>query len=174
MIIDNETLRDICINKLKLTQPTYGDINSAAISETTCSLRFSCKFNSDFRKLAFNLIPFQRLHFLMIRIDPHTSRDSQLQRFQARKTFNCISHPKRKSSSNFVEQIPNYIKYSICDILQKGLKSAATLCGNSKSIQEISRESMINQQLCLEERHSQISTKMKGMDEMELVDAESE
>ncbi|CAD8184281.1 unnamed protein product [Paramecium pentaurelia] len=78
------------------------------------------------------------------------------------------------SSSNFVEQIPNYIKYSICDILQQGLKSAAKLCGNSKSIKEIFRKSTINQQLCLEERHSQISTQMKGTDEMELVDAESE
>lgn len=39
-----------------------------------------------------------------------------------------------KSSSNFVEWIPNNIKYSICDIPPKGLKSAAIFCGNSTAI----------------------------------------
>lgn len=79
MIIDNEALHDICINSLKLTKPTYCDLNhlvSAAMSGITCSLRFPSKLNSDLRNFAVNLIPFPRLHFLMIGIAPLTSRNS--------------------------------------------------------------------------------------------------
>jgi tubulin beta len=44
--LDNEALYDICFRTLKLTTPTYGDLNhlvSAAICGTTCSLRFPGK-----------------------------------------------------------------------------------------------------------------------------------
>ena len=43
MVIDNEALYDICFRTLKLTTPTYGDLNhlvSAVMSGVTCSLRF--------------------------------------------------------------------------------------------------------------------------------------
>merc|ERR1711898_11574 len=42
MVIDNEALYDICFRTLKLTTPTYGDLNllvSAALSGVTCCLR---------------------------------------------------------------------------------------------------------------------------------------
>merc|ERR1712166_1030784 len=41
MCIDNEALYDICFRTLKLTAPTYGDLNhlvSAALSGVTCCL----------------------------------------------------------------------------------------------------------------------------------------
>lgn len=80
MIIDNEALYDICFRTLKLTTPTYGDLNhlvSAAMSGVTCCLRFPGQLNSDLRKLAVNLVPFPRLHFFMIGFAPLTSRGSQ-------------------------------------------------------------------------------------------------
>jgi tubulin beta len=80
MIIDNEALYDICFRTLKLTTPTYGDLNhlvSAAISGVTCCLRFPGQLNSDLRNLAVNLVPFPRLHFFMIGFAPLTSRGSQ-------------------------------------------------------------------------------------------------
>merc|ERR1711893_53323 len=80
MVIDNEALYDICFRTLKLTTPTYGDLNhlvSAALSGSTCCLRFPGQLNSDLRKLAVNLIPFPRLHFFMIGFVPLTSRGSQ-------------------------------------------------------------------------------------------------
>jgi len=43
MVIDNEALYDICFRTLKLTTPTYGDLNhlvSAGMSGVTCCLRF--------------------------------------------------------------------------------------------------------------------------------------
>jgi tubulin beta len=77
MVIDNEALYDICFRTLKLTTPTYGDLNhlvSQAMSGVTCCLRFPGQLNSDLRKLAVNLIPFPRLHFFMIGFAPLTAQ----------------------------------------------------------------------------------------------------
>ena len=79
-ILDNEALYDICFRTLKLTNPTYGDLNhliSAVMSGITCCLRFPGQLNSDLRKLAVNLIPFPRLHFFMVGFAPLTSRGCQ-------------------------------------------------------------------------------------------------
>merc|ERR1711885_72627 len=67
--LDNEALYDICFRTLKLTTPTYGDLNhliAAAVCGTTCSLRFPGQLNCDLRKLATNMVPFPRLHFFMM------------------------------------------------------------------------------------------------------------
>ena len=107
MVIDNEALYDICFRTLKLTTPTYGDLNhlvSAVMSGITCSLRFPGQLNSDLRKLAVNLVPFIRLHFFMIGFAPLTSRGSQQYRaltvpeltqqmFDA-KNMMCASDPR--------------------------------------------------------------------------------
>ncbi|PSC72040.1 tubulin beta chain [Micractinium conductrix] len=80
MILDNEALYDICFRTLKLTTPSFGDLNhliSAVMSGITCSLRFPGQLNADLRKLAVNLIPFPRLHFFMVGFAPLTSRGSQ-------------------------------------------------------------------------------------------------
>jgi len=79
-VVDNEALYDICFRTLKLTTPTYGDLNHlvcAAISGVTTCIRFPGQLNSDLRKMAVNLIPFPRLHFFMIGFAPLTSRGSQ-------------------------------------------------------------------------------------------------
>ena len=69
LVLDNEALYDICFRTLKLTTPTFGDLNhliSAVMSGVTCCLRFPGQLNADLRKLAVNLIPFPRLHFFMV------------------------------------------------------------------------------------------------------------
>jgi tubulin beta len=79
MCIDNEALYDICFKTLKLSTPTYGDLNqlvSAVMSGITCCLRFPGQLNSDLRKLAVNLIPFPRLHFFLVGYAPLTARQS--------------------------------------------------------------------------------------------------
>ncbi|KAL1380325.1 hypothetical protein pipiens_014289 [Culex pipiens pipiens] len=78
--IDNEALYDICFRTLKLTTPTYGDLNhlvSATMSGVTTCLRFPGQLNADLRKLAVNMVPFPRLHFFMTGFAPLTSRGSQ-------------------------------------------------------------------------------------------------
>jgi tubulin beta len=81
--IDNEALYDICLRTLKLTSPTYGDLNhlvSAVMSGVTTCLRFPGQLNADLRKLAVNMVPFPRLHFFMVGFAPLTSRSSQAYR----------------------------------------------------------------------------------------------
>jgi len=76
MCIDNEALYDICFRTLRLSQPTYGDLNklvSTVMSGITCCLRFPGQLNSDLRKLAVNLIPFPRLHFFLVGAAPLSS-----------------------------------------------------------------------------------------------------
>lgn len=56
--IDNEALYDICFRTLKLSTPTYGDLNhlvSFVMSGITTCLRFPGQLNSDLRKLAVNM-----------------------------------------------------------------------------------------------------------------------
>ena len=79
MCIDNEALYDICFRTLKLSNPSFGDLNhlvSVVMSGVTCCLRFPGQLNSDLRKLAVNLVPFPRLHFFMVGFAPLTSRGS--------------------------------------------------------------------------------------------------
>jgi len=79
-VIDNEALYDICFRTLKLTTPSYGDLNhlvSTVMSGITCCLRFPGQLNSDLRKMAVNLIPFPRLHFFLVGFAPLTSRQAQ-------------------------------------------------------------------------------------------------
>ena len=69
MVLDNEALYDICFRTLKLTTPSYRDLNHlvcATMSGITASLRFPGQLNSDLRKLAVNMTPFPRLHFFMV------------------------------------------------------------------------------------------------------------
>merc|ERR1711881_60863 len=187
VLIDNEALYDICFRTLKLTTPTYGDLNhlvSAAMSGITCCLRFPGQLNSDLRKLAVNLIPFPRLHFFMCGFAPLTSRGSQQYRaltapalFRGRMSTKEVDEQmlnvQNKNSSYFVEWIPNNIKSSICDIPPKGLKMSVTFVGNSTAIQEMFK------------RVAEFFTQMfrrkaflhwytgEGMDEMEFTEAES-
>jgi len=75
--IDNEALYYICKRTLRLTSPTYADLNhlvSLAMSGVTTCLRFPGQLNADLRKLAVNMVPFPRLHFFMPGFAPLTSR----------------------------------------------------------------------------------------------------
>ncbi|CAL1128757.1 unnamed protein product [Cladocopium goreaui] len=119
-LLDNEALYDICFRTLKLTTPTYGDLNhlvSAAMSGVTCCLRFPGQLNCDLRKIAVNLVPFPRLHFFMTGFAPLTSRGSQQYRA---------------------------LTASVCDIPPKGLKMAVAFAGNSTAIQEMFKRERIN------------------------------
>ncbi|KAL2845897.1 Tubulin/FtsZ [Aspergillus pseudoustus] len=87
--IDNDALYDICMRTLKLSQPSYGDLNhlvSAVMSGVTTCLRFPGQLNSDLRKLAVNMVPFPRLHFFMVGFAPLTSRGAH--------SFRAISVPE--------------------------------------------------------------------------------
>merc|ERR1712110_1402853 len=68
-IIDNEALYNIAHNVLKISSPTYSELNgliAQACCGVTSSLRFPGKLNGDLRKLGVNLVPFPRLHFFLV------------------------------------------------------------------------------------------------------------
>ncbi|XP_066956795.1 tubulin beta-1 chain-like [Macrobrachium rosenbergii] len=78
--IDNEALYDICFRTLKISTPTYGDLNhlvSLTMSGLTTCLRFPGQLNADLRKLATNMVPFPRLHFFIPGFAPLTARGMQ-------------------------------------------------------------------------------------------------
>ncbi|KAL0476265.1 tubulin beta [Acrasis kona] len=79
VVIDNEALYNICSKSLKLTKPTFGDLNhlvSCVMSNVTSGFRFPGQLNSDLRKLAVNLVPFPRLHFFLTSLAPLWSTKS--------------------------------------------------------------------------------------------------
>jgi len=87
-LLDNEALYDICFRTLKLTTPTYGDLNhlvSAAMSGVTTCLRFPGQLNCDllhdwFRSLdiawisAVPRLDCARAHTANVRCEEHDVR----------------------------------------------------------------------------------------------------
>eukprot|EP00483_Globobulimina_turgida_P012725 UN12748 len=68
-VMDNEALFNITHNLLKKKEPSHADLNwliSLVMSDVTASIRFGGYLNSNFRKMAVNLIPFYRLKFLSV------------------------------------------------------------------------------------------------------------
>uniref|UniRef100_A0A182SP87 Tubulin beta chain n=1 Tax=Anopheles maculatus TaxID=74869 RepID=A0A182SP87_9DIPT len=196
--IDNEALYDICFRTLKLSSPTYGDLNhlvSVTMSGVTTCLRFPGQLNADLRKLAVNMVPFPRLHFFMPGFAPLTAKGSQQYRaltvpeltaqlFDAKNMMTaCTMSMKEvdqqmlniqsKYSSYFVEWIPNNVKVAVCDIAPRGLKMSATFIGNTTAIQEIFKR--ISEQFTAMFRRKAFLHWYtgEGMDELEFSEAES-
>lgn len=74
--MDNEALHDICTKNLKKPHPEFDDLNrvvAQVMGGVSTSLRFPGQLNGDLRKLAMNLIPFPRLHYLLPSYGPLVS-----------------------------------------------------------------------------------------------------
>merc|ERR1712057_75597 len=94
-------------------------------------------------------------------------------RMSSKEVDEQMLNVQNKSSSYFVEWIPNNIKSSICDIPPKGLKMAVAFLGNSTAIQEMFKRvaeyftGMFRRKAFLHWYTGE------GMDEMEFTEAES-
>merc|ERR1712216_490983 len=123
MCLDNEALYDICFRTLKLTTPTYGDLNhlcSACMSGVTCGLRFPGQLNCDIRKLAVNMIPFPRLHFFFTGFTPLTSRGSQQYRSL---TVPELTQQMFDAKNMMCAADPRHGRYLTCSALFRGRMS---------------------------------------------------
>jgi len=121
--LDNEALYDICFRTLKLTTPTYGDLNhliAAALCGTTCSLRFPGQLNCDLRKLAVNMVPFPRLHFFMVGFAPLTARGSQQYRAL---TVPELTQQLFDAKNMMCAADPRHGRYLTCSCLFRGRMS---------------------------------------------------
>merc|ERR1712154_510930 len=70
---DNEALYGLCVKKLGIKQPCYGNVNNIiakVVSSVTASLRFEGKLNVDLDEFLTNLVPFPRLHFMTTSLAP--------------------------------------------------------------------------------------------------------
>ena len=123
VLIDNEALYDICFRTLKLTTPTYGDLNhlvAAGMSGVTTCIRFPGQLNADLRKLAVNLIPFPRLHFFMTGFAPLTSRGSQQYRAL---TVPELTQQMFDAKNMMCASDPRHGRYLTCSALFRGRMS---------------------------------------------------
>ncbi|XP_077415681.1 tubulin beta-4B chain-like isoform X4 [Vanacampus margaritifer] len=133
--IDNEALYDICFRTLKLTTPTYGDLNhlvSSTMSGVTTCLRFPGQLNADLRKLAVNMVPFPRLHFFMPGFAPLTSRGSQ--------QYRALTVPELTQQAFDAKNM-----MAACDPRQGRYLTVATVFRGRMSMKEVD-EQMLNVQ----------------------------
>ena len=68
MVLDNEALYDICFRTLKLTTPTFGDLNhliSAVMSGVTCCLRFPGENQTLVKPSASSILFILLCHFTL-------------------------------------------------------------------------------------------------------------
>lgn len=73
--IDNEGVYKMCLKET--SQISYGDMNhhiSQVLSNISFPFRCQNQLNSDLRKRIFNLIPYEKFHFLITRNAPISSR----------------------------------------------------------------------------------------------------
>nr|AFM80053.1 beta-tubulin [Teleopsis dalmanni] len=80
--IDNDALYNMCQQSKHTDSLMYLDLNeliSSTMADVTTCLRFPGKMSIDLRKLAVNMVPFPRLHFLIpghIAITPATTTEN--------------------------------------------------------------------------------------------------
>merc|ERR1712130_725355 len=183
MVIDNEALYDICFRTLKLTTPTYGDLNhlvSAAMSGITCCLRFPGQLNSDLRQLSVPELVQQMFDAknMMCASDPRhgrylTASAMFRERMSTKEVDEQMLNVQNKNSSYFVEWIPNNMKSSVCDIPPKGLKMATTFIGNTTAIQDMFKR-VAEQFTAMFRRKAFLHWYTgEGLDEMEFTETES-
>jgi len=121
--IDNEALYDICFRTLKLTTPTYGDLNhlvSATMSGVTTCLRFPGQLNADLRKLAVNMVPFPRLHFFITGFAPLSARGDIPYR---NLSVPMLTQQVFSSRNMMAASDPTYGRYLTCAAIFRGRMS---------------------------------------------------
>jgi tubulin beta len=122
--LDNEALYDICFRTLKLTNPSYADLNmliANAITGTTCSLRFPGQLNCDLRKLAVNMVPFPRLHFFLVGYAPITSKVSEDYRVL---TVQELTTQAFDAKNMMCAADPRHGRYLTCAMMFRGIMSS--------------------------------------------------
>ncbi|KAE8654046.1 Tubulin beta-1 chain [Hibiscus syriacus] len=147
MVLDNEALYVICFRTLKLTNPSFGDLNhliSSTMSGVTCSLRFPGQLNSYTCEIPELTQQMWDAKNMMCAADPRHGRYlTALAMFRGKMSTKEVDEQmidvQNKNSSYFLGWIPNNVKSSVCDIPPKSLTMSSTFVGNSTSVQEMFR-----------------------------------
>ncbi|VDM22231.1 unnamed protein product [Wuchereria bancrofti] len=165
--IDNEALYDICFRTLKLSDPSYNNLNHLGMLYEHLDL--SCLF--------VHCIVFDAKN-MMAACDPRHGRYLTVAvMFRGTMSMSEVDsqmfNVQDKNSSYFVEWIPNNVKTAVCDIPPRGLKMSATFIGNSTAIMELFKR--VSEQFTAMFRRKAFLHWYtgEGMDEMEFTEAES-
>lgn len=78
IMMDNEALTDICVQRLDIERPAYPNINrivAQACSGLTASMRHEGPLTASLPQLQTNLVPFPRLHYLQIGVSPMSTQE---------------------------------------------------------------------------------------------------
>ncbi|ETO17487.1 tubulin alpha-3 chain [Reticulomyxa filosa] len=77
LVLDNEAIYSICLNKLHISKPDASNVNrliAKVISSMTSSLRFKRELDADLNEYQTNLVSFPRLHFMTTAMSPLISK----------------------------------------------------------------------------------------------------
>jgi len=75
-VLDNEAIYEIAKKNLNIERPDYPTLNrmiAKSVSSMTASLRFAGELNVDLNEFQTNLVPFPRLHFMIMSMAPVTT-----------------------------------------------------------------------------------------------------
>ena len=78
VVLDNESMYNICKKYLKIERPTYSNLNrqiAQIISSLTASMRFNGALNVNIREMKQNLVPYPRIHFMLSSYSPFVSSE---------------------------------------------------------------------------------------------------
>ncbi|KAI9474653.1 Tubulin beta-4 chain [Coemansia sp. RSA 989] len=118
--LDNQALNDICETSLKIKSPSHSDLNklvAQVMSGVTTSLRFPGQLNADLRKLAVNMVPFPRLHFMMSGIAPLTAAEAVNYR---NITVPDLCQQMYNAKNMMVNADPSHGRYLTCATMFRG------------------------------------------------------
>jgi len=76
IVLDNEAIYEIAKKNLDIERPSYETLNrmiAKSVSSMTASLRFAGELNVDLNEFQTNLVPFPRLHFMIMSMAPVTT-----------------------------------------------------------------------------------------------------
>ncbi len=139
-LVDNQAIYDICTNKLKVTYPTYTNLNrliAQVISSITASLRFDGALNVDLIEFQTNLVPFPRIHFPLVNYGPLVTDEKA---GHERLTIGELTRDCFEPENQMVKCNPQAGKYmSICmlyrgDVVPKDINDAINAVKANKKV----------------------------------------
>jgi len=120
VVLDNEAIYEVCKKKLKISQPSYTNLNriiSQVISSITASLRFSGSLNVDLNEFQTNLVPYPRIHFMLSSYAPVISnKDVHHESLSTQE----ITTAAFEANNMMAKCDPNKGKYISCCLMYRG------------------------------------------------------